>query len=111
MLDKEAKQISFKTGKKISDFATICVDKRPYLFEMNKKDNGQCVFLSSKNKCNIYSYRPLICKFYPFELINRINGKYEFLSTNECPGIDQGNILDKKYFKDLFELANTQFQG
>lgn len=110
ILSEEANQISIKTGKKISDFTSICAGKSPYFFEMNKKDDGKCVFLSSNNKCCIYSDRPLICRFYPFELVDRINEIHKFRSTDECPGINQGEILDKKYFNELFNLANTRFQ-
>ena len=111
MLKKEAKQISSKIGKNISDFADICIIKSPYFFEMKKNDNGMCMFLSSKNKCDIYSNRPLICRFYPLELVDQINDKYKFSFTEECPGINQGIILDKQYFNNLFELAKTKFQG
>jgi len=38
-----------------------------------------------------------------------INKMYKFCFTEECPGINQGKILDKKYFNDLFELAKIRF--
>ncbi len=109
MLKEEAKIISSRTGMKISDFASICVTNSPYFFEMNKNNNGKCVFLSSNNKCDIYSTRPLICRFYPLKLVDQINKMYKFCFTEECPGINQGKILDKKYFNDLFELAKIRF--
>ena len=28
--------------------------------------NGKCIFLKGKNNCKIYSYRPKVCKQYPF---------------------------------------------
>ena len=111
MLNKETNEISIKTGKKISDFASIYLGKKPYSYEMNKKGNGKCFFLSLENKCYIYSERPLICRFYPFELIDLIDGRYKFCFTDECPGIKKGKTLDKKYFNDLFELARNRFRG
>ena len=111
MLNEEAVLISIKIKMKISDFANICLDKKPYFYEMNKNENGKCIFLSSENKCNIYSKRPLICRFYPFELINQPIDNYEFRFTNECPGINNGKPLDKKYFIELFELAKNRFHG
>lgn len=111
LLDEEANWISYKIGKEISDFAIHYAGKSPYLYQILKKENGKCVFLSIKNQCRIYQDRPLICRFYPFELINRINGGYEFLFTDECPGINQGEILEKKYFKNLFEIANKRFKS
>jgi Fe-S-cluster containining protein len=111
MLREEADQISIKTDKKISDFASLCINKSPYFFEMKKNDKGNCVFLSPKNKCDIYSNRPLICRCYPFELVNQNNGIHKFSSTNECPGINHGKLLDKKYFIDLFEIVKIRFQN
>jgi len=110
MFKEEVNQISNKTSRKISDFAIVSNDFKPYSFLMNKNKNGKCIFLSQKNKCCIYSDRPLICRFYPIELSDLINKKHKFSSTNECPGINHGNILDKKYFSDLFELAKSRFQ-
>lgn len=111
ILKEEANQISIKTGKKISDFASICIAKSPYFFEMNKNDYDKCVFLSLNNKCCIYSDRPLVCRFYPFELVDQINKIHKFCFTDECPGINQGKLLDKKYFSGLFELAKNRFQN
>jgi Fe-S-cluster containining protein len=110
LLNEEAIWISNKIGKKILDFAIPCVDTSPYLYRILKKENGKCIFLSENNQCCIYQDRPLICRFYPFELFNRINESYEFLFTKECQGINQGKILDKKYFRDLFEMANNKFK-
>jgi Fe-S-cluster containining protein len=109
MLDEEAKLIESKLGKNISEFTSICNYKTPYVYEMKKNENGKCVFLSSDCKCSIYSNRPLICRFYPFELVNRI--EYEFLFSNECPGINWGKKIGKKYFADLFRLANLKFKN
>jgi len=110
MLSEETAEISVKNGIKISDFSNICSDKKPYHYEMNKKQNGKCFFLSSKNKCNIYLERPLICRFYPFELIDQSDGNHKFYYTDECPGINKGKTLDKKYFTGLFEQAKNRFQ-
>ena len=60
------------------------------------------------NSCTIYQERPLICRFYPFELKNpeiknTSKPKYLFLYTNECPGIGKGKILTKDFFRDLLK--------
>jgi Fe-S-cluster containining protein len=70
-------------------------------------ENGKCVFLE-KNRCTIYSLRPLICRFYPFELKIVANGKHKFLYTEECPSIGKGKTLNKNYFDELFQLARTK---
>lgn len=111
MLKEEVDQLSNITHKKIIDFSSTYNDKSPYLFEMKKKDDGKCVFLSPKNTCSIYANRPLICRCYPFELVNQTNGIYKFSFTNECPGINSDNLLNKKYFINLFELIKTRFKN
>ena len=108
MLKEETKHISIMTGKNMLNFANFNVNQLPYCYEMKKNENGTCIFLN-QNKCDIYSSRPLICRFYPFELIHLPNEKYEFHFTNECPGISKGTHLDKDYFAKLFLLACSNF--
>lgn len=69
--------------------------------------NGKCVFLT-KNRCTIYPIRPLICRFYPFELKTAANGKHQFSCTNECPSIGKGKPLSRNYFEKLFQLAQAK---
>ena len=109
MLSEEVNQISEKIGKNSLNFATINQNQPPYLYEMKKNEKGTCIFLS-ENKCDIYSIRPLICRFYPFELIDLPDGKYEILFTNECPGISKGKKIEKEHFIKLFLLACSKFK-
>ena len=72
-----------------------------------KKVEGDCRFLKD-NKCTIYESRPLICRFYPFELkFDQEKNTHVFSFTLECPTINQGKILTKKDFEELFELAKA----
>jgi Fe-S-cluster containining protein len=74
-----------------------------------KKDNeGKCFFLKD-NQCCIYEFRPLICRFYPFELkFDPDKDQYAFNFTFECPGITKGRLVTKKDFKELFSLAKER---
>jgi Fe-S-cluster containining protein len=108
LLNREAEQIAVATRQPISEFATKIEDKAPYGYEMKKAaGNGKCVFLKN-NYCTIYSLRPLICRFYPFELKTTANQKHEFLYTDECPSIGKGKTLSKNYFDKLFQLARAK---
>ncbi len=109
MLSEEANEISARIGKNILNFADINENQPPYRYEMRKNEKGICIFLKD-NKCDIYSSRPLICRFYPFELIDHPNEKYEFLFTNECPGIFKGKKIGKEHFIKLFLLACSKFK-
>lgn len=105
LMKSEAEKISKLEGLQIADFAEKHKGRGPYLFEIKKtKDRGQCLFLKN-NRCAIYSKRPMICRFYPFELRPTAKKRFEFLCTTECPGIGIGTLLDKRYFEKLFRLV------
>ena len=110
LLKREAEEISKKTLRPILDFAVKIEGRAPYNYEMKKTaEGGHCLFLEN-NHCTIYLLRPLICRFYPFELKIAMNQKYEFLFTDECPGINQGKTLDEDSFKKLFRLAHVKLR-
>ncbi|MDD4325348.1 MAG: YkgJ family cysteine cluster protein [Candidatus Bathyarchaeota archaeon] len=109
LLDSEAKNISAHTNLSIEKFTQENHSKEPYVYEMKKSDEGKCIFLKD-NLCLIYQDRPLICRFYPFEL-NYDNDKeiHYFSYTLECPTMNKtGQMLTKKYFEKLFSLAKQR---
>ncbi len=106
LLTPEAKQVSEVTLQPISQFAEKLEGKEPYRYEMRKNEDGKCVFLES-NCCTIYSIRPLICRFYPFEL-NSYGGKYCFRFSEECPGIGKGRIMGEESFRKMLRLARAK---
>jgi Fe-S-cluster containining protein len=110
LLSNEAASIAKKLRQPISDFATKIKNRVPYKFEMKKKENGKCTFLEN-NQCVIYSFRPLICRFYPFEMKGGQDQKYVFICTDECPGIDKGRELKENYFKKMFQMALDEFNA
>ena len=108
LLKTEAEQIAKTTTQPISKFAVKIKSKAPYVYEMKKRaEDGKCVFLE-KNSCTIYPLRPLICRFYPFELKSAHSGKHQFLFTEECPGINTGRMLSANYFRKMFRLAQAK---
>lgn len=106
LLNQEVEEITKKSALAASDFCFEVQGKAPYIFEMRKQADGKCVFLEN-NKCSIYAFRPLICRFYPFELKPVGNG-YLFDVTSECPGIGVGDRLGKQDFLKLFLLAKER---
>ncbi len=105
LLTEEAEKIAEATKQPAAEFAVEISGKAPYAFEMRKKmEDGKCVFLAD-NRCTIYSLRPLICRFYPFELKPDLAERYRFFCTDECPGVNKGKHLDETYFRRLFQLA------
>lgn len=110
LLKREVEDIAKEVLKPISDFTVNSEEMKPYSYKMKKTENGKCVFLKD-NRCIIYPLRPLICKFYPFELKVMNNKKYKFLQTEECPGINEGQVLRKSYFQRMFLYAKRKFES
>ena len=108
LLKTEVEQIAKRTSQPPADFAVKINNKAPYVYEMKKRaEDGKCIFLEN-NRCTIYSLRPLICEFYPFELKSVHSGTYKFLFTEECPGINKGRMLGANYFRKMFRLAQAK---
>lgn len=104
LLAPEAEHISKTTLQPTARFALRINSAEPYAYEMKKRDDGKCVFLKN-DRCTIYAVRPLICRFYPFELKSLGDKKYQFLFTEECPAIGKGRMLSEGYFRKMFRLA------
>jgi len=94
--------------KPVEAFATETTGHGLYVYEMRKtSEEGKCLFLEGMN-CGIYGVRPLVCRFYPFKLVTKKDGKPRFFCTGECPGIGSGKKLERKYFENLFNRAYDQ---
>jgi len=105
LLKEEAFKIYEAVLRSVEAFATPIADRGQYVYEMRKtREDGKCIFLKDVD-CGIYAVRPLVCRFYPFELTTLRSGKKRFLSTGECPGIGKGETMGKEYFENLFRLA------
>jgi Fe-S-cluster containining protein len=111
MVDCEVKEISEKTGCLANFFCVSIEGRLPYVFEMRKQQDGKCTFLKD-NQCVIYDFRPLICRFYPFELKFSENQKrYQFKATLECPALNMGKkCLEESDFKRLFLMAEEKMK-
>ena len=107
LLTSEAQKIAKETSLPPADFSVEIQDKQPYSYEM-KKAEGKCFFLK-ENQCTIYTLRPLICRFYPFQLtFNKDQETHVFYFTLECPAINEGKVLKRKDFEMLFLLAQER---
>lgn len=115
LLKKDAERIAAHIQKPIETFATKNTGQAPYVFQMQKDPKtGKCLFLK-ENQCTIYLARPLICRFYPFELTVNPDGNYVFRETKECPAISspdttEGETLDAKFFRNLLNLARAEIE-
>ena len=109
LLKTDAERISNETLFDIHEFADQVSGFEPYNYQMKKPENGKCFFLKN-NRCTIYKIRPLICRFYPFQLENLGNNRYSFSYTNKCPGIGKGPHHKKEFFETLFNKATNEIE-
>jgi Fe-S-cluster containining protein len=100
-MEPEARRISRETSTPIYRFANRLEGSRPYVYSVKKTQAGKCMFLKG-NICSIYRARPLVCRFYPFELKTKL-GRHVFSYTTECPSINHGPTLRREYFVRLFQ--------
>jgi Fe-S-cluster containining protein len=109
LLEHEAKRISEVTSEPVETFAREIRGREPYFYEMKKiKKMQKCHFLKDKT-CSVYRVRPLVCRFYPFELKTERDSAHRFVCTVECPGVGRGKRLERQYFQGLFDRAREQF--
>jgi Fe-S-cluster containining protein len=102
LLEKEVEIISKITSKTIEDISEKIEGFEPYTYVMRKTKEGVCTFLND-NTCSIYEIRPLVCRFYPFQLQSSKNDQYYFTYTEECPGIGKGPLLKRIFYENLFK--------
>jgi Fe-S-cluster containining protein len=110
LMPVEAHGISNRAGQKIEDFAQETGTSPPYTHRLKKTSDGKCVFLKGKS-CAIYAERPLVCRFYPFELKCSAGGKHIFTHTSECPHVGRGKRLTIRYFADLFRRSEQTMEA
>jgi len=101
LLKSESDRISKRTLRDLGKFAEKIEGFEPYVYQMRKTEDGKCLFLKD-NSCSIYQIRPLICRFYPFQLKNLGRNRYAFTYTDECPGIGRGPQLKRDFFERFF---------
>ncbi len=113
LLKPEVDRIAAHTKRAIQEFAKETDDNPPYSFEILKNAlTGMCIFLKD-NECTIYEQRPLICRFYPFELTTDEHGDFVFRETPECPAINNhASKTEKKlgagFFAELLKTASSE---
>ena len=75
---------------------------------LRTREDGSCVFLSpdsynTKQKCDVYNFRPTMCRLYPFEFQKLSEEKYELRLITCCNGLntDDGISIDTSFVRRL----------
>lgn len=114
LLKSDVERIAKLTNSEVNTFAAETSNRIPFLYEIRKGSDKKCVLLKD-NQCTVYDIRPLICRFYPFELSTNDVGIHNFRVTKECPGVNcsdkfRTKELNVDYFRTLLELARAELK-
>ena len=88
------------------------LDSNYRLLRLKIKENGNCIFLNNDNKCEIYAFRPSVCKIYPFYGIRLLNNKVKIIphdSDPKCSVITELNSEDVEEI--LLEKENKSIKN
>jgi len=101
LLRTEAERIAEETSMDLQEIVEKVEGFKPYVYLIRKTNERKCIFLK-ENLCSIYRIRPLVCRFYPFHLVNKGNNRYRFKYTHECLGVGNGPPLRRAFYESLF---------
>jgi len=106
LLNTEAERLAQFVRKRVGEFAEKVEGKAPYVYETKKSHEGKCVFYTD-SQCSVYRLRPLVCRFYPFELAPSEREIFRFRATYECPCISSTEMeeLSEAFFRRLLRFA------
>ena len=100
------------------------VNGEKFIMALRRDDNG-CHFLNTKTKlCTIYSARPLLCRLYPFKVVEDKDGNFKGFTLHKdvgCPKHTDGQVpvgplydmnvqddLNQEDFHELVEIFNAK---
>ena len=92
---EEIKQMSSFAGMPQEGFTRKYLRRARSKLSLKEKANGDCV-LYKKNRCFVYSARPLQCRTYPFwrECLESEDSWNTYRIT--CPGMGQGRLYSRE---------------
>jgi len=89
----------------LDDPTWLDVDGEKWMMALKRDENTGCHFLNQKTKlCSIYEARPLLCRLYPFKVVEDENEKYLGFTLHEdvgCPKHSDGVVSTKPLY-DLY---------
>jgi Fe-S-cluster containining protein len=92
-------------GVELDDPTWLDIKGKKYMMALNRDDKTGCYFLNNKTRmCSIYTARPLLCRLYPFKVLEDKNGTYKGFVLHKdvgCPKNKDG-IVDTKPLYDLY---------
>jgi Fe-S-cluster containining protein len=82
--------------------------KKEGKYLLKNRPDGACVFLDKDNRCEIYDYRPLHCRTFPFWPENLKNSNRWKQVKEGCPGIGNGDYYSAEQIRDTLKLQRKR---
>ncbi len=83
----------------------LVVDGEKYMMALQRDETLGCTFLDKQTRlCGIYEARPLLCRLYPFKVIEDEQGNYQGFTLHDdvgCPKHDDG-VVPTRPLWDLY---------
>ena len=99
---KEIKQIANYLNISKKQFLAKYVRKVHDYLSLIEKNNGDCIFFDKG--CQIYKYRPLQCKSFPFWKGNLTSKEIWDNVATTCPGMNNGKLFTKEEIENKTSL-------
>jgi Fe-S-cluster containining protein len=94
-----------------NDPTWLKVGGKRYLMAL-KRDISGCFFLNKQTRfCSIYNSRPLLCRLYPFKLLETRDGQFKGFSLHKdvgCPRHRDGVVATKPLYDIYLEDRDHQ---
>lgn len=68
-----------------------------------RKNNEKCIFFED-GKCKVYLERAFLCRIYPF-YVDKVGELFVIYVDDACVGIDKGDVIEEKFYRELLEYA------
>lgn len=92
-------------GVEADDPTWLEIEGAKYIMALVRSEKTGCYFLNQKTRlCSIYAARPLLCRLYPFEVVEDKKGNYKGFRLHKdvgCPKHADG-VVDVKPLYDLY---------
>lgn len=73
-------------------------------------DGPECIFLNSKNQCDVYKGRPIQCRTWPFWPENMNAKTWRNDVAKFCPGVGKGKVVSPQKIKKALQEQKVSEQ-
>lgn len=111
------------------DATWLDVDGTKYIMALRREDETGCYFLNNETRlCSIYEARPMLCRLFPFKVLEDEDGNYQGFTLHDdvgCPRHKDGEVptaplydlyvqddLNQEDYHELVKIFNSkQYPG